>query len=117
MTMKALRRMICIFLLSLSFAGGLLAHDLNDSPKESILQACKVARDKFQIKLNADKKYEWEYRDYVTDIANYGMGVSEGKDAYFVFFKLKKVENILGGGTLYVIDKKTLKIVSETHFK
>ena len=106
------------FLSALSVAHNAWANMASISEEsDGVMRACEIARNRFVIDLKADRRYDWKHRDYVSSISNYSMGVSENRDSYFVFFKLKKVDGIMGGNILYVVDKKTMEIVRVQKYK
>ena len=75
-------------------------------------EAVRVALKDFLVRLEAERKQEWAYSKFVSDIQNYSIGVSSGKDIYAVAFVLKKTPvKINGGGGVYYLDKNTLRII------
>ncbi len=113
----ALCAFLCAFLLLTLAAGSISAQEESGAGMKNILRACETARNSFLLQLESDKSYEWEHKKYTTDIANYSMGISEIENSYFVFFRLNNYKNIRGGGTLYVIEKKTFRIVRVAKYK
>lgn len=86
-----------------------------------IFKAAQIAMSDFDghLKELRVRGGEWEYADYVTDVKNYAVGVSEGQAAFVVVFVRKKIKGVelTGGGAKYLVDKKTLKVVDVVGYK
>lgn len=49
-----------------------------------IFQAEEVASIDFLKRLNNEKKYDWEYSEFVSNFRNYDIGLSEGHESFYV---------------------------------
>lgn len=86
-----------------------------------IFKAAQVAMSDFDGHLKGlrSKGGKWKYADYVTDVKNYAIGVSEGEAVFVVVFVRKKIKgvNLTGGGAKYLVDKNTLKVIDVVGYK
>lgn len=96
-----------LFLLGLLAPSGYVFSKDHCAP---VLEAAQVARQDFAGRL---KSYppQTSYDKYEGNIDNYNIGISENKENYIVIFKLRPLgSGIKGGGAIYKIEKKGLKI-------
>jgi hypothetical protein len=98
---------VILVVLGLMTNGELLARD----DYASIIKAAEVARRDFSVRLKQFPS-ETEFDKFVENIDNYSIGLSEGRSAYVIVFKLRKGEDVVkGGGAIYNVRKKDLAIV------
>lgn len=84
--------------------------------RNSVIDACVIARGAFIERLEEKSSYKWEFSEYVSDIRNYSMGVAETDDRYIVAFRLIR-KDFIGGSWFYEIDKNTMQISRSYGFK
>jgi len=89
-----------------------------DVKPPSILRAAEVAYQDFSAKLDQGRTIQWEYSDYVGNIQNYDIGLSESDTSYIVVFLLKQGDvKINGGGGEYKINKGDFRVMQFTVYK
>lgn len=104
--MKAILLAFFLCAMSSSFDG------MSQEPELGIVRAAQVALDDYSRRLKTESKEEWEYTAYVTNLANYSVGLSVSRDSYVVVIRLNKTDvRIHGGGGTYYVEKSTYKII------
>ena len=101
--------------ISTVFLALLMLFHQNSNAKETcstgILGAAEIAKSDFEERLQKENGSSWEFAEYVSNIRNYSIGLSENDSSYIVVFTLNKTNvKINGGGGRYTIDKKRLEV-------
>ena len=81
-------------------------------PTGRILEAAEVAANDFKGRLARDPD-DWEFAKHVKSISSYSIGMSESQTSYVIVFKLRDIPGqgpFQGGGAMYYVDKKALKV-------
>jgi hypothetical protein len=89
----------------------------DNSMDPGLVDAIKVASSSYAKRLmDVRKMHDWEYADYVADIKNYSIGVSDGGSVYVVAFLIKG-KDFNGGESIFYIRKQDLKILRVVYYK
>ena len=78
------------------------------------IKAVAATREDFIRRLDAEKKSNWEYADYISKIGNYNLNVRVLKNRIYVEYLIKQPRDgsvIKGGGGRYEVDAQSGKIV------
>ncbi|MFZ2753441.1 MAG: hypothetical protein WAZ48_08325 [Lysobacteraceae bacterium] len=106
---------LCMFFFASSFSARPA-----DADVPLILQAGMAALGDYEARLDVRKKNEEKsgLANYVFEINNYDIGLSESRDHYVVVIRLRKNEEGMEvGGATYWVDKKSMEIANAVGFK
>ena len=81
-------------------------------PSSRLLEAADVALIDFKARLARDPD-DWEFAKHAKSISSYSIGLSESQTSYVIVFRLRDIPGqgpFQGGGAMYYVDKKALKV-------
>lgn len=114
-----------LWMILVAFFSGCRSHEdkLADGRVEASQQqremALRITGVAFAQILEEESKFEWEYREYVSDIQNYDVSVRRiGKDIEVEYvIRQPQVGEINGGGARYVVDGSSGRIINFEGYK
>lgn len=77
-------------------------------------KAVAATREDFIRRLGAEKKSDWGYADYISQVGNYNLSVRIRENRIYVEYLIKQPRDgsvIKGGGGRYEVDAQTGKII------